>query len=198
MSDAPQPSEVVAARVGRARRVQGITTQRLAERCRELGATWLTRDVVQNIESGRRGVSVDDVWALAAALNTPPLVLMLPLGESGVRVAVTPSITAYPQVALEWAEGESPLPESDGISWRAGAGQPWPDEDTPTWNEASAPLWFYRRLRQLQNALGEAHDKQPVLDELRAHIEFGDRIGIDEHEELENLNRLHGEEGTDQ
>jgi transcriptional regulator with XRE-family HTH domain len=197
---APRPSEVVAARVERERRRQGITVQRLAQRCAELGAAWLTRDVIVNIESGRRReVTLDEVWALAAALNVPPPLLQLPLGDSQ-RVAVTPAIEIHPHLALEWSEGTQPLVNTD----RTARVRPWPEEETPDWVAAASPIYLYREMRELENEVRRAlpgigqtwrddtqrEQARAALDRLREHVEVTmRRAGIDEHTIVEEYER---------
>jgi transcriptional regulator with XRE-family HTH domain len=185
-----RPSEAIARRVKRERQRQGISAARLAERCAELGMPELTRDVLVNIEQGRRhDVSVDQLWTLAAALNVPPSLLQIPLGATQ-RFAVTPKITIHPHLALEWNEGEGPLVNTN----RTTRLHPWADEHTLPWNEAAAPLWFYRRLRELQREVDRAlpgvgqtwrDDAQreaarAALDRLQDHIEYMQHAGLDE------------------
>jgi transcriptional regulator with XRE-family HTH domain len=191
MSEAPRPSEVVATRVERERRRQGISQQRLAERCAELGASHLTRDVILNIENRRRAVDVDDMWAIAAALNVPPNVLMLPLGDEQ-RVQIAPAVTIHPHLALDWAEGELPLVHTDRRT------HDWPERDTPNWAAAAAPLYLYHELRAREDAHRNAQtpgERKEALERLRAHIE-GDmaRAGLDEREILAEYERMDEEE----
>ena len=53
--------------------VPKLSAAGLAERCAALGMPELNRDVIANIESGRRrSVTVDEVFVLAAALGVSP------------------------------------------------------------------------------------------------------------------------------
>jgi transcriptional regulator with XRE-family HTH domain len=174
---APRPSDVVSARVERARRNQGITVQQLAARCAELGVPELSRDVITNIEQRRRRVTIDEVWVLAAALNIPPNLLMLPLGDEQ-RVQLAPAVTIHPHLALDWAEGDLPLVHTNQHT------HTWPEPDTPDWVAAAAPLYLYHELRAHERALRNARtpgERKDALERLRAHIE-GDmaRAGLDE------------------
>jgi transcriptional regulator with XRE-family HTH domain len=79
-------SDGVAARARQLRQRRGWSAARLAERCAEVGAPQLTASVIANIESGRRDkqgrrrrhVTVEELVALATALQTSPLVLLGP------------------------------------------------------------------------------------------------------------------------
>ena len=187
---APEPSRVAAQRIKRERQRQGITAARLAERCDELGMPSLNRDVIANIETARRGaITVDELLVLGAALNTSPLLLMLPLGTDQ-RLAVTPTTKIHPHLALEWLVGEGPLVDTDHTARVS----PWPDENTPSWVEAAQPLWFYRRLRELQDevsrtmpAVGQTwrddaqrEDVRAALNRLAEHVEYMRHAGLDE------------------
>jgi len=87
----------VARQVRTVRKGRGWTLQQLANRCADLGAPWLTTQVVQAIErqhggttSRARYTTVDDLAALAAALGVPPAAL-LPGAEGE-----TPTVTLNP------------------------------------------------------------------------------------------------------
>jgi hypothetical protein len=70
---------------------------------------------------------------------------------------------------------------------------PWPDEDTPDWVAASAPLHLYADLRKLQHALEHARadaDRNEVLERLREHVDVTmRRAGLDEHRIVEDYER---------
>lgn len=79
----PTPSEVVAERVRTARRRRGLKVAQLAERCAELGVPELTTQAIFNIETTRPGrpqrpVTVDELLALAVALEVAPVHLLTP------------------------------------------------------------------------------------------------------------------------
>src|SRR4051794_30252810 len=82
------PTQVVAARVKQLRKEQGLSAQKLADRCAEAGGRDLaTRSVIANLESGRRDtVSIDEVFVLAFALNVAPVHLVIPTDAVPVRV----------------------------------------------------------------------------------------------------------------
>ena len=73
-------SDSVAARIRQVRKRRGWSPADLAARCTALGATDLTENVIENIESRSaraskrpRPVTVDELLALAAALAVAPV-----------------------------------------------------------------------------------------------------------------------------
>lgn len=82
-------SDVVAANIREARKRRGWKPADLAARCAEVGAEFLTENVIENIESGRRRngvrtreISVDELVAIAYALGMPPAALCTELEET--------------------------------------------------------------------------------------------------------------------
>src|SRR5579871_5465845 len=71
-------SDAVIERVKQARKRRGWTLATFAERCAATGAPQFTRATLANIETGRRsrGITVDEIVALAFALDLSPLHLM--------------------------------------------------------------------------------------------------------------------------
>lgn len=99
---------------------------------------------ISKIENGERKVDVDDLVALAVALDVSPVALLLPAepGEGGqayelgkampADVEITPRTAAPWEYAWRWAHGEIPLHTPRG-------------EDDPSRN----PGWWERRQRFL-------------------------------------------------
>jgi transcriptional regulator with XRE-family HTH domain len=173
-----RPSRVVGRQVKRLRERQGISAQRLADRCAELGAPAINRSVVANIESRRETVSVDELMVLAAALNTPPTLLVAPLGDEH-KVAVTPKTVIHPHLLLDWMTGDAPLCNTN----RTARTRPWSDEGAPDWREASLPIWMFQQLRRYQDAAsaGRARGSDQFDVALRAlfqHVEVMERSGL--------------------
>lgn len=74
--EALTPTQVVAVRVRKLRTKRGWSAAELAQRMKAAGIPW-ERIVVTKLETGRRAaVSVDELLALAAVLNCPPVMLM--------------------------------------------------------------------------------------------------------------------------
>jgi transcriptional regulator with XRE-family HTH domain len=129
-------SDVVAERVREVRKRQGLTARALAERCAAAGTPGLTAQALSNIESGRRGaddrrrrdVTVDELFALAAALNVAPVHLLVPpKGPTGKAsdeerlYNVTPGKAVRREDVRRWVRGFDPLPGSTAADFHAEA-----------------------------------------------------------------------------
>ncbi|MFV8275840.1 helix-turn-helix domain-containing protein [Mycobacteroides abscessus] len=73
-------SQVVGANLRRVRTAEGSTTRVLAAAVAEQGVP-MSSSGITDIEAGRRGVSVDQLTCLAAALGVSPLALLTPIPE---------------------------------------------------------------------------------------------------------------------
>ena len=101
------------------RKVKRLTTGALSDRLQALGRPILPTGITK-IEKGGRRVDVDDLIALALALEVTPNRLLLPEtvpestlppGKQPQRdVSLTPHVTVTAQQAWRWASGEAPLP----------------------------------------------------------------------------------------
>jgi transcriptional regulator with XRE-family HTH domain len=131
---APRVSETVGQQIARARARRGWTQRKLGD---ELEArepdTALNRAAVAKIESGVRGVTVDEVVLIAATLDVPPLLLFLPL-ESGDRVRLASTVEVPAWRAYEWFVAHEPL------------------EDAAAWSTHTAVVRAYERLMAAQDA----------------------------------------------
>jgi hypothetical protein len=89
----------------------------LAARCAELGAPQLTAQALYKLEGQRksatrrpRPVSVDELLALALALNVAPVHLLVPPDDPDEPYPITQTVTATSRfVARGWIRGVSPL-----------------------------------------------------------------------------------------
>ena len=106
--------DVAGCRVAELRRRRGLTGGQLAARCAELGAAHITRSFVANIESRRRGLSVDDLLVLALALDLAPVELLALSAEADESLALTATVcVADPDLLRGWLVGEAALPASN-------------------------------------------------------------------------------------
>lgn len=108
-------SMTVAANVRRARKGHGLSTYELADRLASAGHA-IAASAVAKIERGERQVTVDDLMALATALDVPPSALLLPPHDGTQRIVeLTGAGTVPADVAWDWADGKRPLtlPEDD-------------------------------------------------------------------------------------
>lgn len=103
----------VAENVGAVRKRRGWSQSTLSAKLGELGRPILTSGVAK-IEAGDRRVDVDDLLALAAALNVSPARLLLPDGSEDDLVSVTENLTRPAWSVWQWAEGLYALPQADG------------------------------------------------------------------------------------
>ena len=90
-------------------------------------------------------MSLADVLVLAVALDVPPPLLFLPLGDSD-EVAIAPKLVAHPHIALDWFAGEEPLSALPRNFAR----------NVEAWGRNAWPVTMFGGLRTRQNAAGHA------------------------------------------
>ena len=112
----PLPSQVLAERVLRLRSRHLLTQDELAARMQTLGYSWV-RSTIAKIELGRRQVTVDELCALATALEVPPIALLIP--ASGWMRTTPNSPTMDSATAWMWAGGNAggPTFADDPEAW---------------------------------------------------------------------------------
>lgn len=133
-------ARTVAREVRRLRGAQGLSAQRLADRCLELGMPSLTRSVLADLENGRRlWVGVAEVMVLARALSTAPIALIYPAPLTEM-VEVLPNAPRAPKtVAMEWFSGEVATP------W------PWICDDADAYRRNLQPIERARERSELES-----------------------------------------------
>lgn len=154
-------TQVVADEVRRYRKARGMSVQQLSDAVSALGVP-LQRPVLSNLENGRRHtVSVDEVLALAAALNVPPVLLVAPLGRTE-RTEVLPGVVTSPWDAARWIMGAAELP---------GSARRWSEDDY------GIVRWFQFHQDHIDQALRYRHAARDV-DETRAreYLERADEV----------------------
>lgn len=116
-----RPSHDIGSRVARYRKMAGLSARELSDK---LGGE-MSRGVIANIESGRKtDVTVDQLLALAWALDVPPAALALPVEQPNRMVAVVKGDTA-----MEAARASSLVnwflakPNSSPVGTTAGPGR---------------------------------------------------------------------------
>lgn len=107
--------QAVAANLRVVRERRQLSQQGLSARLAELGRPILSTGIAK-IEAGDRRVDVDDLLALAAALNVSPARLLLPDGGEDDQVAVTERLIRPAWAVWMWVEGLHALPHEDGTS----------------------------------------------------------------------------------
>lgn len=116
VNSAEAAAQVVARRVREIRDKRGWSAQKLAEKCAEAGAEHLDRDVLANLETGRRrNVSIDEVLVLALVLDVAPIHLFIDPASAFMHVG---RWTVAAPVVREWVRGNFPLPSQDKRVYR--------------------------------------------------------------------------------
>jgi transcriptional regulator with XRE-family HTH domain len=185
------PSDTVADRVRQFRKRRGWDLHRLAAECAAVGAPGLSAAVLANVESGRRDphgrrrreVTIDELLALAYVLAVPPTLLFIPLGTDD-EVAILPTVTVHPDLALAWVEGHEPPVGSDRRV-----------RDAEEWDAAAAPLRLYRALRTAQALTDRAFlavrtTEQRIAYVGRATPELEETLGAQREEYVVALGEL--------
>lgn len=108
MSDASPTAQRVAANTRAIRRQRGLDLAEVADRLRRLGHP-IAVNTLSKIELGKRRVDAADLLALALALETSPVRLVLSADADQTDLAVTEAVRATSLAAWRWAVGEEPL-----------------------------------------------------------------------------------------
>ncbi|MFI1394095.1 helix-turn-helix domain-containing protein [Streptomyces sp. NPDC020681] len=135
--------EAVALNVRTLRNRRNMTIYALSGVLARIGRP-ITPSAIAKIEKQQRQVTVDDLVALAAALDVSPLALLLPTvgsGQEGVRLAEDLEVTAA--AAWEWADGQKPLTRSEGD----------PHGDLLRFRLDSRPAWDRDPIRKMYNEM---------------------------------------------
>jgi transcriptional regulator with XRE-family HTH domain len=173
--------DVLARKVRYYRESQDLRQEDLAERMTELG--WpMNRVTVAKIEAGgtrAANVSVAEMLVLAAALDVPPLLLFLPLGD--VEDMTIGTETVHPHLVLDWVAGDTSFVMGNRRV-----------RNQTAWFRNAQPLFLFRQLRELQNTVQRAwpheslapvpHRSQEQADEalaqLAKHLEYMRQAGL--------------------
>lgn len=86
-----------------------MSAQQLADRTSELGFP-IARSVLANLESGRREtITVPELFVISAALDVPPILLLVPLGRVDA-VEALPDLPISAWNAARWLRGDGLYP----------------------------------------------------------------------------------------
>jgi transcriptional regulator with XRE-family HTH domain len=111
------PVATIAQRVKELRGRRGWTAAHLGKELGRHGISW-DRFTVANLESGKRqNVTVQELYALALALDVSPTNLLVPLDDRPYQI--TPTRAENADMVRAWVRGEEPLPGSDERTYRA-------------------------------------------------------------------------------
>jgi transcriptional regulator with XRE-family HTH domain len=109
-----KPSQVLARRVREHRELHKISQTELAIRLTEEFEWKVDRTVIARIETRKRAVSVDELFLLAAALDTAPAVLLTPADESELMLP-TPARPMTSNRVRTWIADQVRLWEQDRV-----------------------------------------------------------------------------------
>ena len=143
------------------RKALGLSQEQLAARVAEHGGA-IHQTTIMRTERGERHATLNEFLLFAAALNVPPPLLLIPLGDERL-VAITPKSKIHPHLALKWFVGYEFLAASD----RRAVGN---------LNEFlinSRPLRLYNRLQEVQE---KAHGAWSRVKRLEYVLEEGDEL----------------------
>lgn len=169
-----------------------ISAQILADRTAVLGHE-IKRSVIANLESGRRDfVTLSDVLVLAAALDVPPMALIVPIQRGGRVEVLNGAFVSSPWDAIDWINGlgryiyhENP----DGTAEWQGSHLSWHTSSAPF----NAKLFYDVARSQLHSALIDAEETEGLPEahavalsriieikrELRSIREDLDELGVE-------------------
>jgi transcriptional regulator with XRE-family HTH domain len=153
----PLPSEVFRRRLREVRQIRGWTQQELATELDKAGVK-LGEFAIARLESGkRRGVTLDEVIAVAAVLGVSPLHMLVPLDDTRVHLApLLPAIRAVD--ARAWLRGQRPLRQADERVFYTQT----PDSEADWFPLVPGP-WRFRSRKEFE--AGREKWERPVLSE---------------------------------
>jgi len=138
--------ELFGERLKHFREKAGLSQEQLAQRVVVHGGA-IHQTTIMRTEKGERRATLNEFLLFAAALNVPPPLLLIPLGDQR-RVAITPNSEIHPHLALKWFVGYTPLASSE----RLAVGE------LNEWLNNLRPLQLHNRLQEAQDDVHKAWD----------------------------------------
>lgn len=116
-------TQLVARRVNAIRKSQNnLSGAALSARVRKLGVSSWADSTISKLETGRReSISVTELFALAIALDVPPLWLVVDPADSGDLTPLTSATSEDWTTTALWALGQRSLNEHTGRDWAVAA-----------------------------------------------------------------------------
>lgn len=137
--------ETIASRVEAVRERRGYSLRELSRRLDEVGHS-MDATALMRLERGERRITIDDLLAVALALDVPPVALFVPI-DTGEAVRVTADMTMDPLQLLLWVSGEGP-PEADYMDAYGDLAQA---------QEAARPFVLWRDMLRHQEEARDAY-----------------------------------------
>lgn len=103
--------KVFARRLREARNARGWTQDDLSRELSELDAP-MDRTTIAKLEKGQRQARIEELIAIAAALDVAPVHLLVPF-DGAHSVALTPRLDVGTEKARRWIRGREPLKRSN-------------------------------------------------------------------------------------
>lgn len=132
--------EMVAQNIARVRKSSNVSLQELERRLDGLGRR-ISFSGLSKIERHLKRVEVDDLMAIAIALDVSPLALLLPQGDPYEPVEVTGAVGST-ALFWEWAMGERPMNWQDHRGYEARSLPAWlgSNPDVEWWGDQEIVL----------------------------------------------------------
>ncbi|MFN2557221.1 MAG: helix-turn-helix domain-containing protein [Nitriliruptorales bacterium] len=108
---AAKSSEVFGPQLRAVREALGWSQREVVRRLADLGVE-MEPATLNHIETGQRGIGLDEALELAAALECSPLYLMFPTSR-GAEVQIAPRVVVEASAARRWMRAKDPLPGHD-------------------------------------------------------------------------------------
>jgi hypothetical protein len=143
----------------------------------------LDRASLARLETGRRGVSLNEFMAISAALGAAPANMLIPLDDE-CDVTISAEHTLSPTYTRQWVRGDFPLDPSDATTYFGVEVPTFEQESRRRCPEASA-------IRQAAAALADSPKTEllgPHFDLIRDHLkalETRRRVALREQERTE-------------
>jgi transcriptional regulator with XRE-family HTH domain len=182
-------SDMTARRVREVRRRRDLSVAQLAQRCAEVGMSELTDQALYNLEAGRadkrgrrrRAITVDELLALALALDVAPVHLLIPPDDDDAPYPVTATRTEPAGAVRDWVRGADVL---DGIDQRRFFSEV-PEHE---WQQVGERTRVHRGDR-----LGTVHERR-MAGLLAAEPDLAARLETERRTAEEELARLRRQE----
>jgi transcriptional regulator with XRE-family HTH domain len=139
-------------RVREHRELRSLTQAQLADRLRDEFQWGVDRSMLARIESGERQVNIDELFKLAAVLDTTPVLLMTPADESAL-MAPTPWRSMTSSRARAWITDQVRMWEQDADRYKVATDLAW-----------RRSLDFQAEVTRLLSKIAALHGEERIED----------------------------------